>query len=211
MKIYQNFIKRALDIFFSFIFLLVLFPVFLVIVLLLTFTSKDPVFFLQKRVGIHKIHFNIIKFRTMRSDTPKDIPTHLLINPEKYITFIGKILRKTSLDEIPQLFQILSGKMSFIGPRPALWNQYDLIDLRDEYGANDIRPGLSGWAQVNGRDELTINEKAAFDGEYVNKLSFSFDIKCCILTFKSVLSIKNNNIKKNTDISNKNSNNIIIR
>lgn len=145
----------------------------------------------------------------MRSDTPNDIPTHLLDNPEKYTTFIGKILRKTSLDEIPQLFQILSGKMSFIGPRPALWNQYDLIDLRDKYGANDIRPGLSGWAQVNGRDELTINVKAAFDGEYVNKLNFAFDIKCCILTIKTVLTMNHVNSNNNIDITNKNTNNNI--
>ena len=143
--------------------------------------------FKQKRVGIHKSYFNILKFRTMYIDTPKEVPTHLLSNPEQYITKVGKFLRKTSLDELPQVFNILKGDMSVIGPRPALWNQYDLIEERDKYGANDIKPGLTGWAQINGRDELEIEVKAKLDGEYVKKMSLWFDIKCFIGTIFSVL------------------------
>ena len=150
-------------------------------------TSPGPVFFKQKRVGKNKTYFNILKFRTMRTDTPKDTPTHLLANPEQYITSIGKILRKTSLDELPQIINILKGDMSIIGPRPALWNQYDLIEERDKYGANDILPGLTGWAQINGRDELEIDVKARLDGEYVEKMSFLFDCKCFFGTITSVL------------------------
>ncbi|MBE6948318.1 MAG: sugar transferase [Ruminococcaceae bacterium] len=149
--------------------------------------SPGPVFFKQKRVGINKTHFNILKFRTMRTDTPKDMPTHLLTDPEQYITKVGKFLRKTSLDELPQLFNVFVGNMSVVGPRPALWNQYDLIAERDKYGANDIRPGLTGWAQINGRDELEIPVKARLDGEYVEKLSFGFDMKCFFGTITSVL------------------------
>ena len=141
----------------------------------------------QKRVGKNKEHFNILKFRTMRTDTPPDAPTHELSDPEKWITKTGKILRKTSLDELPQLFNILRGQMSIIGPRPALWNQFDLIEERDKYGVNNVRPGLTGWAQINGRDELEIDIKATFDGEYVEKMSFAFDIKCFIGTITSVL------------------------
>lgn len=152
--------------------------------------SKGPVFFTQKRVGIHKSYFNIIKFRTMRIDTPHDAPTHELSEPDKWITKVGRILRKTSLDELPQLFNIFIGQMSIIGPRPALWNQFDLIEERDKYGANDVRPGLTGWAQISGRDELDIDVKAAFDGEYVEKMSLIFDIKCFFGTISCVLKSK---------------------
>ena len=149
--------------------------------------SPGPVLFKQKRVGIHKTYFNILKFRTMRIDTPKDTPTHLLADPDQYITRVGRFLRKTSLDELPQLFNILAGQMAVIGPRPALWNQYDLLEERDKYGANDVRPGLSGWAQINGRDELEIPVKAKLDGEYVQKMSLLFDLRCILGTFFSVL------------------------
>ena len=144
-------------------------------------------FFRQKRVGIGKRHFQILKFRTMRIDTPHDMPTHLLHDPEQYITRMGRFLRKTSLDELPQLFNILAGDMSVIGPRPALWNQDDLIAERDKYGANDVKPGLTGWAQINGRDELPIPVKAKLDGEYVQRLGFLFDCKCFFGTITSVL------------------------
>jgi O-antigen biosynthesis protein WbqP len=159
----------------------------LILSLAIKLESKGPVLFKQKRVGIHKRHFSILKFRTMRIDTPKDTPTHLLENPDQYITKVGKFLRKTSLDELPQLFNIFVGHMAIIGPRPALWNQYDLIEERDKYGANDIRPGLTGWAQINGRDELEIPVKAKLDGEYVEKMSFRFDVKCFFGTITSVL------------------------
>lgn len=179
--------KRVIDFFFALICLIILLPVLFILVIMIKFDSAGPVLFKQKRVGIHKTYFNILKFRTMRIDTPKDTPTHLLENPEKYITKIGKILRKTSLDELPQLFNILSGSMALIGPRPALWNQYDLIAERDKYGANDIRPGLTGWAQINGRDTITTELKAKLDGEYVKKMSFIFDLKCFFATIVSVL------------------------
>ena len=184
---YRNFLKRALDIVFSFFGLLVLALPMLILSLLIVMDDPGPVFFRQKRVGIHKTHFNILKFRTMKMNTPHDTPTHLLENPEQYITRLGAFMRKTSLDELPQILQIFTGKMSIIGPRPALWNQYDLIAERDKYGANDIRPGLSGWAQINGRDELPIEVKARYDGEYVEKLSFAFDCKCFFGTIASVL------------------------
>ena len=180
-------IKRLSDIVLSFLALLILSPIFLIIAVAIKIDSKGPVLFKQKRVGINKSHFNILKFRTMRIDTPKDTPTHLLENPEQWITRVGKFLRKTSLDELPQIWNILVGHMSIIGPRPALWNQYDLIEERDKYGANDIRPGLTGWAQINGRDELPIDVKAKFDGEYVEKLSFKMDTKCFFGTIISVL------------------------
>ncbi|PRO65833.1 sugar transferase [Alkalicoccus urumqiensis] len=180
-------LKRLSDIVLSVAGLLVLSPLFLGLIIGIKLDSKGPVFFKQKRVGIHKSHFNIYKFRTMRIDTPKDTPTHLLDNPDKYITKMGKFLRKTSLDELPQILNILSGKMSIIGPRPALWNQYDLIAERDKYGANDIPPGLTGWAQINGRDELPIEVKAELDGEYVKKLGLFMDLKCFFGTFISVL------------------------
>ena len=186
MKVY-SFLKRIIDFILAFIFLILLSPFFILIALIIKVTSEGPVFFKQKRIGKNKREFYILKFRTMRTDTPKDMPTHLLNNPETYITSIGKILRKTSLDELPQLINILKGEMSFVGPRPALWNQYDLITERDKYGANDVYPGLTGWAQINGRDELPIKVKAKLDGEYVEKLSFWMDVKCFFLTVIRVL------------------------
>lgn len=187
MKMYKKTIKRGLDILLSFLGLVFLSPLFLLLIVAIKIDSKGPILFKQKRVGRNKCLFNILKFRTMRIDTPKDTPTHLLKNPKQYITSVGAFLRKTSLDELPQIINILVGQMSVIGPRPALWNQYDLIEERDKYGANDIRPGLTGWAQVNGRDELPIEVKAKLDGEYVTRLSFNFDAKCFYLTFLSVL------------------------
>ena len=184
---YQKFGKRFLDILLSACGILVLSPVYLLVALAIKVDDPGPVFFRQKRVGLHKSHFQILKFRTMKMETPKDVPTHLLDNPQQYITRVGRILRKTSLDELPQIFQIFTGDMSIIGPRPALWNQYDLIAERDKYGANDVRPGLTGWAQINGRDELPIDVKARLDGEYVEKLSFAFDCKCFFGTIVSVL------------------------
>ena len=184
---YRNGLKRVLDFILSLAGLVILSPVLLIIALIIKLTSPGPVFFKQKRVGKNKTYFNILKFRTMRTDTPKDTPTHLLANPDQYITSIGKVLRKTSLDELPQIINILKGDMSIIGPRPALWNQYDLIEERDRYGANDILPGLTGWAQINGRDELEIDVKARLDGEYVERMSFLFDCKCFFGTITSVL------------------------
>lgn len=184
---YQNIIKRIIDFILSLIGLILLSPLFIIISIAIKCTSKGPIFFKQKRVGINKTHFNIYKFRTMYVDAPKDCPTHLLKNPEQYSTSIGKFLRRASLDELPQFINILKGDMSIVGPRPALWNQYDLIEERDKYGANDIMPGLTGWAQINGRDELEIDVKAKLDGEYVEKISFLFDLKCFILTIASVL------------------------
>ena len=171
-------IKRIIDLFLSITGLVVLLPVLVLLAIAIKLDSSGPVLFKQKRVGIHKTHFNIYKFRTMRTDTPKDTPTHLLANPDKYITKAGRLLRKASLDELPQIINILFGQMAIIGPRPALWNQCDLIEERDKYGANDIRPGLTGWAQINGRDELPIEVKAKYDGEYVRRMSFLFDLKC---------------------------------
>ena len=184
---YQKFGKRLLDIVLSGCILICLSPLYLLIALAVVLDDPGPVFFRQKRVGIHKSHFYILKFRTMKVSTPKDTPTHLLENPQQYITRVGRILRKTSMDELPQIFQIFTGKMSFIGPRPALWNQFDLIEERDKYGANDVMPGLTGWAQINGRDELPIDVKARFDGEYAQKQSFLFDCKCFFGTFLAVL------------------------
>ena len=184
---YRTFFKRLLDIILSGCAIVILSPLLLVVAIAIKIDDPGPVLFRQKRVGIHKTHFSIMKFRTMKMDTPKDTPTHLLENPEQYITKVGKFLRKSSLDELPQIFQIFTGKMSIIGPRPALWNQFDLIAERDKYGANDVRPGLTGWAQINGRDELPIEVKARFDGEYVEKLSFLFDCKCFFGTIGAVL------------------------
>ena len=184
---YQKFGKRLLDIVLSGCGIIVLAPVYLILAAAIKIDDPGPVFFRQKRVGIHKTHFQILKFRTMKMETPKDTPTHLLENPEQYITRVGGILRKLSLDELPQIFQIFTGDMSVIGPRPALWNQFDLIAERDKYGANDVRPGLTGWAQINGRDELPIDVKARLDGEYVENLSFLFDCKCFFGTIVSVL------------------------
>lgn len=179
--------KRIIDLTFSLIALFFLWPVYGVIALLIKIDSKGPVFFKQRRIGKEKREFMIYKFRTMRSDTPKDTPTHLLNNPDSHITGTGKFLRKTSLDEIPQIFNIIKGEMSIIGPRPALWNQDDLVAERDKYGANDLVPGLTGWAQINGRDELPIPVKAKLDGEYVKRISFLFDCKCFLGTIFSVL------------------------
>ena len=184
---YQKFGKRLLDIVLSACGIAVLAPVYLILAIAIKIDDPGPVFFRQKRVGIHKTHFQILKFRTMKMNTPKDTPTHLLENPQQYITRVGRVLRKLSLDELPQIFQIFTGEMSIIGPRPALWNQFDLIEERDKYGANDVRPGLTGWAQINGRDELPIDVKARLDGEYVQNLSFLFDCKCFFGTIVSVL------------------------
>lgn len=184
---YKHFFKRLIDIVLSGIGIVVLAIPMLLIALAIKLDSKGPVLFKQKRVGLHKKHFNILKFRTMRTDTPKDAPTHELSDPKKWITRVGGFLRKTSLDELPQMFNIFGGTMSIIGPRPALWNQYDLIAERDKYGANDVPVGLTGWAQINGRDELDIPVKAALDGEYVKRQSFLFDCKCFFGTITSVL------------------------
>ncbi len=173
----KSFIKYSFDKIASSIAILIFSPIIILpIVLLLKISSKGPILFKQKRVGQNKKHFDLYKFRTMRIDTPKDVPTHQLKNPEQWITPLGRFLRKTSLDEIPQLFNILLGEMSIIGPRPALWNQNDLIAERDKYGVNELRPGLSGWAQINGRDTLPIPVKAKLDGEYVKRQSFWFDL-----------------------------------
>lgn len=182
-----KYVKRGMDFLMALSGLIILSPVFLILVIAIKLDSKGPVLFRQKRVGIGKSHFQILKFRTMRIDTPKDMPTHLLQNPEQYITKVGKFLRKTSLDELPQIINILKGDMAVVGPRPALWNQYDLIAERDKYGANDIRPGLTGWAQINGRDELEIPVKAALDGEYVKRMGVAMDTRCFFGTFISVL------------------------
>lgn len=180
-------LKRLIDCSLSLIGLIVLSPIFLALIVAIKIDSKGPVLFKQKRIGINKSHFYILKFRTMQVDTPMDTPTHLLSNSEKYITRVGKFLRKTSLDEIPQILNILAGQMSIIGPRPALWNQYDLIAERDKYGANNIIPGLTGWAQINGRDELPIDVKSRLDGEYVEKMGLVMDTKCFFGTIVSVL------------------------
>ncbi len=181
------YIKRILDIMLSLIGIVVLSPIFLIIIIFIKVDSKGSILFKQRRIGIHKNHFYILKFRTMRIDAPKDTPTHLLEDPEQWITKVGKVLRKTSLDELPQIINILKGDMSIIGPRPALWNQYNLIDERDKYGANDVPVGLTGWAQINGRDELSIEDKAKLDGEYVGKIGLRMDIRCLLGTIFSVL------------------------
>jgi len=179
---YRKFGKRMMDMVLSGIALIPLSVVYLILAIAIKADDPGPVFFRQKRVGLHKAHFNILKFRTMKMNTPKDTPTHLLKNPEQYITRVGAVLRKYSLDELPQIIQIFTGEMSIVGPRPALWNQFDLIEERDKYGANDVRPGLTGWAQINGRDELPIDVKARLDGEYVEKMGFFFDLKCIVGT-----------------------------
>ncbi len=184
---YQRFVKRGLDILGSAAGIIVLLPLFLLVALWVKLDSPGPVLFRQKRVGKNKVLFEIYKFRTMRADAPHDVPTHQLGGPQRYITRSGQFLRKTSIDELPQLFNILMGQMSIIGPRPALWNQDDLIALRDRYGANDVLPGLGGWAQVNGRDELALATKALRDGEYAQNVSFWLDVKCFFLTFVKVL------------------------
>ena len=184
---YRNCIKRCIDFILSLLGLLLLSPIFLILCIWIKLDSKGPILFKQKRVGKKKEYFNILKFRTMLIDTPSDMPTHMLSNPEQYITRAGKFLRRTSLDELPQIINILKGEMAIIGPRPALWNQEDLIAERDKYQANEIKPGLTGWAQINGRDELEIDVKAKLDGDYVKNMSFLFDCKCFLGTITSVL------------------------
>lgn len=184
---YRKFLKRFFDIILSFIGLAVLAIPMVILALIVKLDSKGPVLFWQKRVGLHKETFMMPKFRSMYTETPAEMPTHLLNDPQRWITPVGKIYRKLSLDELPQILCILTGKMSIIGPRPALWNQFDLIEERDKYGANDVRPGLTGWAQINGRDELEIPVKAKLDGEYVEKMSFLFDCKCFFGTILAVV------------------------
>lgn len=183
---YQKVIKRFIDILLSGIGIIVAAIPMLIVSILIKIDSPGPVFFKQKRVGIHKTHFMIIKFRSMPTSAPSETPTHELKNAASLLSPFQEAIRKYSIDEIPQLFNIFGGSMSFVGPRPALWNQYDLIEERDKYGANDVKPGLTGWAQINGRDELPIDVKAKFDGEYVEKLSFAFDVKCFFGTFFKV-------------------------
>ncbi|MDD6038624.1 MAG: sugar transferase [bacterium] len=185
--VYDRCIKRVIDVMLSLCGLIVLSPVYLIVALLIVIDDPGPVFFAQKRIGRDKEYFKLHKFRSMKMCTPHDVPTHMLENPEQYITKIGAFLRKSSLDELPQIWDIFVGNMSVIGPRPALWNQDILVAERDKYGANDVRPGLTGWAQINGRDELEIPYKAQLDGEYVKKESFLFDMKCFFGTIKSVL------------------------
>lgn len=180
-------LKRAMDFILSLLALILLSPILLIVALAVKLSSPGPVFFKQKRVGKDKTHFMIYKFRTMRTDAPKDAPTHLLQNAQSFITPVGKFLRASSLDELPQLINILKGEMSIVGPRPALWNQYDLIAARDAVHANDVLPGLTGWAQINGRDELPIDVKARLDGEYIRRMSFAFDLRCILGTVLSVL------------------------
>lgn len=184
---YKKVIKRVIDFVLSVCGLIVLSPIFIILCIWIKLDSRGPILFKQRRIGINKKHFNIYKFRTMYIVTPKDMPTHMLSNPDQFITKAGKFLRKTSLDELPQIINIIKGEMSIIGPRPALWNQDDLIAERDKYHANDVRPGLTGWAQINGRDELEIPVKARLDGEYVKRISFLFDVKCFFGTIISVL------------------------
>lgn len=183
---YKLFLKRLIDIVIALIGIIILAIPMLIVTIIIKIDDPGPALFKQKRVGIHKTYFQLYKFRSMKLNTP-DIPTHLLENPEQYLIGIGGVIRKLSIDELPQLFNILKGDMSIIGPRPALWNQDDLVAERDKYGANDVKPGLTGWAQINGRDELEIPVKAKYDGEYVKRMSFLFDCKCFFLTIKSVL------------------------
>lgn len=184
---YRKFFKRLIDLVLSALALVILAIPMLFFALLIKLDSKGPVLFWQKRVGLHKETFMMPKFRSMYTDTPAEMPTHLLNDPDRWITPVGKIYRKLSIDELPQIWSIFTGKMSIIGPRPALWNQFDLVEERDKYGANDVRPGLTGWAQINGRDELEIPVKAKLDGEYVEKISFLFDCKCFFGTIFAVL------------------------
>lgn len=188
---YKSFIKRMMDIVLSACGLIVLLPVFLLLAIAVFIDDPGPVFFSQKRVGKKKngkvSYFKLYKFRSMKMSTPHDMPTHMLKNPEQYITRVGRFLRKSSLDELPQIWNILKGDMSVVGPRPALWNQDDLVAEREKYGANDVTPGLTGWAQVNGRDELEIDVKAKLDGEYVSNLTFKMDVTCFLMTVSSVL------------------------
>lgn len=179
---FYTYIKRTIDFLLSLTALIVLSPILIIVAILIKIDSPGPVLFKQRRLGKNKKEFYILKFRTMRSDTPKDLPTHLFKNPEMFITRLGKTLRSTSLDELPQLINIIKGEMSIVGPRPALWNQFDLIEERDKYGANDVLPGLTGWAQINGRDTVSIEDKARFDGEYVRKYGVGMDLMVFVKT-----------------------------
>lgn len=190
-------VKRIIDFDLTLIATIILMPLIVMLSLMIKLDSKGPILFKQKRIGKNKVPFYIFKFRTMKIDTPKDTPTHMLENPESYITNMGAFLRKTSLDELPQLFNILKGDMNLVGPRPALWNQYDLIEERDKYGANDIEPGLTGWAQVNGRDELSIILKSKLDGEYLIRKSTTFDLIILYKTFLKVL--KSDGVKEGNE------------
>ena len=187
IKPIYSYIKGIIDLIISTLGLIILIPIFILLIIWIKLDSPGPILFKQRRIGIYKSEFEILKFRTMRIDTPKDTPTHLLSNPEQYITKSGKFLRKTSLDELPQIINIIKGEMSIIGPRPALWNQFDLIEERDKYRANDILPGLTGWAQINGRDEIPLEVKVKLDKEYLDKRSFSMDLKIIFLTLFKVL------------------------
>lgn len=180
-------IKRGGDFILSCLGFIILLPLFLVLAIAIRLDSPGPALFRQKRVGIHKSYFYIWKFRTMSQDTPKDIPTHLQKKTELHMTSLGRFLRRSSLDELPQLINIIKGEMSIVGPRPALWNQYDLVEARDKYGVHDVKPGLTGWAQINGRDELDISQKARLDGEYVENFGLWMDVKCFFGTFLPVL------------------------
>ena len=213
-----NIIKRILDLLFSTIGIIILLPVYLILAIAIYVDDPGPVFFTQKRVGKNKngkiTYFNILKFRTMKLSTPKDVPTHLLENPAQYITRTGRFIRIASLDELPQIFNIWCGQMSIIGPRPALYNQDDLISLREELGANDVVPGLTGWAQINGRDELEIDVKAAFDGEYAKILkkggfaAFAMDARCFFGTFLAV--IRADGVSKEEKKQNEKDNEVIV-
>lgn len=187
---YKNIVKRVLDFVLALAGIIVLSPVLLALAVWVKLDSKGPVFFRQKRVGKNKRLFNILKFRSMYADTPHDVPTHLLQNPDAMITRSGHFLRRTSLDELPQMFNILAGQMSVVGPRPALWNQDDLIAERDKYGANALVPGLTGYAQVNGRDELPIPVKAELDGYYTAHISFALDVRIFFKTITNVLTAR---------------------
>lgn len=187
LNVYRKFFKRLIDLVLSSAGIVVLALPMVVFALIIRIEDPGPAIFRQKRVGIHKTYFSVLKFRSMKMSTPHDMPTHMLENPDQYLLKCGRWMRKMSIDELPQLFNIFTGKMSIIGPRPALWNQDDLIAERDKYGANDVKPGLTGWAQINGRDELEIADKARLDGEYVKKMSFAFDCRCFFGTIRSVL------------------------
>ena len=185
--VYEKYIKRLLDIVLSGAGMLILSPVYLAVIIAIKADDPGPVFFTQKRVGRNKRYFKLHKFRSMKMSTPHDVPTHMLEDPDQYITGIGRFMRRTSIDELPQLWDIFVGNMSVIGPRPALWNQDVLVAERDKYSANDVKPGLTGWAQINGRDELEIPEKARLDGEYVRRIGFPFDVRCFFRTIFSVV------------------------
>ncbi len=185
--IYEKCVKRIIDIALSGIGLVVLSPVYLIVIIAIKIDDPGPVLFTQKRVGRNKKYFKLHKFRSMKMSTPHDVPTHMLDNPDRYITKVGRLMRRTSIDELPQVWDIFVGNMSIIGPRPALWNQDVLVAERDKYNANDVKPGLTGWAQINGRDELEIPDKAKLDGDYVKKISFPFDVKCFVGTIFSVV------------------------